>query len=246
MSLFNKIIYSVVLIIVVFLIYYVINNYLKYRKLVGAYNNLQVSYSDKEKEIADLSSRLDKALKDINKEREITTYWIRKYKSKSGEVVEVVKEVPAECKVCFENYSKPVTVENDLWRFSDDNCLDDVPGNLELKNDFRKKIIDTYLETMEAEENKLVSLRGSISADLDIYLHEGLGFGLEILNLKKIFRIPVGIGVQFIVDFNDFKDSRIGGNLHYRILKNLGLGVSAGSTVLSRGYVGGQMEVYLW
>ena len=104
-----------------------------------------------------LAEKLKELANTLNEAREE----IKKLKKPSGEIV---VEVPADCKSCFEKYEYEYLVvdKKKRWKFYDSNVFDDIPGELTLLPKFYDEYInpcrdslDKCLEELEKKKPRL-------------------------------------------------------------------------------------------
>lgn len=212
-------------------------------RLLEQYANLTLKYENERKEIAVLSSEIEKVSKELSKAKEQVAFWKRKaWVKEKGKVVEVVREVPADCEECVRNFVRPITVQGEGWIYTDENCLDDEAGELVLTEDFKEKILEACVKGVERLKEPFLSFRGGLAVDI----FEGVGFSLEILNFKRLIKLPLGAGIQVMYDVDEAEESRVGMNLHFRVLRNVAVGgfysVRFDGVLMG----GGLVEVYLW
>jgi len=97
-----------------------------------------------EKERLELNAKIAELSTELNNSREE----IKRLKRPSGEVV---VEVPADCKSCFEKYEYEYVVvdKNKRWKFYDSNVFDNEPGELTLLPKFYDEYIIPCQESLD-------------------------------------------------------------------------------------------------
>lgn len=127
-------------------------------------------------------------------------------------------EVPADCQKCFENYKKPLEVcdeDKGICFKSEDVFRDN--GHLVFNPRFYDWLSDIYASTCIAEQNAFFRWKVGLGASN----HSGLFATMEILNLRRVAKIPVGVLGLTEYDLRDYKDSRIGAGIHWTIWGNV-------------------------